>query len=83
VARVLKSKWKEEEAKKAIGKELVQLFQELVALVPIRRPEIPHNATILKSHMFLVNKYHASRDFEKGQGKGHSRWLRSEYRNVP
>jgi len=31
------------------------LFLELVAMVPLKRHEIPVTTTILKSHMFLVN----------------------------
>lgn len=52
-------------AKKAIKGELHQLFQELVALVPVKRNQIPESMTILKSHMFLVNKYLANGDFNQ------------------
>jgi len=41
------------------------LFLELVALVPRRRHQIPATVTILKSHLFLVNKYLANGDFDK------------------
>ena len=41
------------------------MFLELVALVPLRRHKIPATATILKSHMFLVNKYLANGNFDK------------------
>jgi hypothetical protein len=46
-------------------KELQQLFLELVALVLLQRHDIPMNATILKLHMFLVNKYVATGDFDQ------------------
>ncbi len=65
VTKVLQKEWKQEQATKAIKKELSQLFEELVAIVPIKRPEIPPNATILNSHMFLVNKYNVDGEFEK------------------
>jgi hypothetical protein len=41
------------------------LFLELVALVLLQRHDIPMNATILKLHMFLVNKYVATGDFDQ------------------
>ncbi len=41
------------------------MFLELVALVPLRRHQIPATVTILKSHLFLVNKYLANGDFDK------------------
>jgi hypothetical protein len=36
-----------------------------VAIIPIRKSEIPEDATILNSHVFLVNKYNANGEFEK------------------
>jgi hypothetical protein len=65
VTKVSQKEWKEEQATKAIKKELAQLFDELVAIVPVKRHEIPPEATILNSHMFLVNKYNAEGEFEK------------------
>jgi hypothetical protein len=65
VTKVSQKEWKEEQATKAIKKELAQLFEELVAIVPVKCHEIPPNATILNSHMFLVNKYNAEGEFEK------------------
>jgi hypothetical protein len=44
---------------------LIQLFEELEAIVPIKRQDIPKDATILNSHMFLINKYDADGEFEK------------------
>jgi hypothetical protein len=61
---VSRSEWEQKSADDAIKKELRQLFLELVALVPLRKHEIPVMATILKSHMFLVNKYLANGDFD-------------------
>jgi hypothetical protein len=65
VTKVSQKEWKQEQATKAIKKELSQIFEELVAIVPIKCPDIPPNATILNSHMFLVNKYNADGEFEK------------------
>jgi hypothetical protein len=63
--KVSRSEWEQKPADDAIKKELRQLFLELVALVPLRRHEIPATVTMLKSHMFLVNKYLANGDFDK------------------
>jgi hypothetical protein len=65
VTKVSHDEWRQELADKAIKKELSQLFEELVAIVPVKREDIPTNATILNSHMFLVNKYDANGVFEK------------------
>jgi hypothetical protein len=65
VTKVLHDEWKQELTDKAIKKELSQLFEELVAIVPVKRTNIPSNAMILNSHMFLVNKYDANGMFEK------------------
>jgi hypothetical protein len=63
VMMVARSAWQEEAAKKAIKKELAQLVKELGAIVPVKRTSIPKGVTILKSHMFLVNKYLANGGF--------------------
>jgi hypothetical protein len=65
VTKVTRDAWKEALANQAIKKELRQLFEELVALVPVKKDMIPDDATILNSHMFVVNKYAANGDFEK------------------
>jgi hypothetical protein len=57
--------WQQEQSKIAIRKELKQLFEELVAIVPVKRQQIPKDASILNSHMFLVDKYNAEGKFEK------------------
>jgi hypothetical protein len=49
VTKVSQKGWQEEQASIAIKKELSQLFEELVAIVPVKKPEIPENATILNS----------------------------------
>jgi hypothetical protein len=41
VTKVSQKEWKEQQATKAIKKELAQLFDELVAIVPVKRHEIP------------------------------------------
>jgi hypothetical protein len=65
VTKVSRSEWKQERTERAIKKELSQLFEELVAIVPVKRQAIPSNVTILNSHMFVVNKYDANGEFEK------------------
>jgi len=65
VMKVARSAWQEEAAKEAIKRELAQLIKELVAIVPVKRTSIPQGVTILKSHMFLINKYLANGGFDK------------------
>ncbi len=65
VTKVSRDAWKEALVNQAIKKELRQLFEELVALVPVKKDAIPADATILNSHMFVVNKYAANGGFEK------------------
>jgi hypothetical protein len=65
VTKVASSAWEEQAAKVALKKELWQLIEELVAIVPVRQTSIPADVTILKSHMFLVNKYLADGSFDK------------------
>jgi hypothetical protein len=69
VTKVSRSEWKQEHTERAIKKELLQLFEELVAIVPVKRQTMPNNATILNSHMFVVNKYDANGEFEKVQAR--------------
>jgi hypothetical protein len=69
VTKVSRNEWKQEHTEKAIKKELSQLFEELVAIVPVKRPTIPNDATILNSHMFVVNKYDANGEFGKVKAK--------------
>jgi hypothetical protein len=64
VTKVARSAWEEQAAKIAIEKELWQLIEELVAIVPVKCTSILADVTILKSHMFLVNKYLGSGSFD-------------------
>jgi hypothetical protein len=68
VTKVARSAWEEQAAKIAIEKELRQLIEELVAIVPVKRTSIPADVTILKSHMLLVNKYMAGGSFDEVKG---------------
>jgi hypothetical protein len=55
-----------EEAKwKAIEAEILQIFVELKALLPVMREDIPEDAEILRSFIFLVEKFLANGDFDK------------------
>jgi hypothetical protein len=53
------------ETRKAISAELKQLFEDLQALCPVLKESIPSNERVLKSHMFVVEKYLANGKFEK------------------
>jgi hypothetical protein len=65
VTKVAAEDWKEAENTKAIKIELKMLFEELKALRPIRRVAIKAGMKILRSHMFLVEKYLADGTFGK------------------
>jgi hypothetical protein len=55
-----------EEAKwKAIQAEILQIFIELKAHMPVMREDIPEDAEILRSFIFLVEKFLASGEFDK------------------
>lgn len=59
-----------EEAKwKAIEAEILQIFVELKALMPVMREDIPEDAEILRSFIFLVEKFLANGDFDKVKGR--------------
>jgi hypothetical protein len=64
VTKNARSEWQEEATKRAIMNELRQLFQEMVAVLPVHCNMIPPNSTILKSHIFVVNKYLADGAFD-------------------
>jgi hypothetical protein len=64
VTKVARSAWEEQAAKIAIEKELWQLIEELVVIVPVKCTSILADVTILKSHMFLVNKYLGDGSFD-------------------
>jgi hypothetical protein len=55
--------WKTEAADVAIKAELRMLFEELKALRCIKRASIKAGTKILKSHMFVVEKYLANGSF--------------------
>lgn len=55
-----------EEAKwKAIEAEILQIFVELKALLPVMSEDIPEDAEILRSFIFLVERFLANGDFDK------------------
>jgi hypothetical protein len=65
VTKVSAEEWKDVENAKAIKIELRMLFEELKALRPVRRATIKGGTKILRSHMFLVEKYLADGTFDK------------------
>jgi hypothetical protein len=69
VTKVSRDEWKTEEKDKAIKVELGMLFNELKALRAVRRASIKAGTKILKSHMFVVEKYLASGEFDKTKAR--------------
>jgi hypothetical protein len=65
VTKVSKENWKMEATMIVIESELRVLFEELKALRCIRRASIKAGTKILKSHMFVVEKYLANGSFDK------------------
>jgi hypothetical protein len=65
VTKVSREDWKTEASTIVIKAELKMLFEDLKALRCIRRAEIKAGTKILKSHMFLVEKYLANGEFDK------------------
>jgi hypothetical protein len=65
VTKVSKEDWKMEASTVAIEAELRMLFQELKALRCVRRASIKAGTKILKSHIFVVEKYLADGGFDK------------------
>jgi len=65
VTKVSKEDWKTEASTKAIELELKMLFAELKALRCVKRAAIKARTKILKSHMFVVEKYLANGNFDK------------------
>ncbi len=41
----------------AIQKELIQIFQELKAVIPVMRHDIPEDAEVLRCFIFMVEKF--------------------------
>jgi hypothetical protein len=56
VTKISRKEWNRAAVQEAIKKELVELFEELKALRPIRRASIKSGTKLLKSHMFIVEK---------------------------
>ncbi len=56
------AKWKTFEA------EILQIFVELKALLPVLQEDIPEDAEILRSFIFLVEKFLANGEFDKVKG---------------
>jgi hypothetical protein len=69
VTKVSRDEWKTEEKAKAIKVELGMLFNELKALRAVRRASIKVGTKILKLHMFVVEKYLASGEFDKTKAR--------------
>jgi hypothetical protein len=65
VTKVSREDWKMEASTIAINAELKMLFEDLKALRCVRRAEITAGTKILKSHMFVVEKYLANGEFDK------------------
>jgi hypothetical protein len=65
VTKVNREDWKTEVLTIAIKAELKMLFEDLKALRCVRRAEIKAGTKILKSHMFVVEKYLANGEFDK------------------
>jgi hypothetical protein len=49
----------------AIQKEILQVFEELQALTPVLKAEVPKDAEVLRCFIFLVEKFLANGQFEK------------------
>jgi hypothetical protein len=64
VTKVARTEWKNKVADKAIKAELSMLFDELYALRVVCRASIKAGTKILKSHMFVVEKYLATGEYE-------------------
>jgi hypothetical protein len=56
---------KEQAKFEAIQKEVLQLFQELEALMPVMKSNIPEDAEVLRCFIFLVEKFLANGEFDK------------------
>jgi hypothetical protein len=49
----------------AIQKEILQIFEELKAVIPVMKNEVPEDAEVLRCFIFLVEKFLANGEFEK------------------
>ncbi len=60
----------EEKAKlKAIKAEILLIFKELKAVMPVFKKDIPEDVEILRSFIFLVEKYLANGEFDKTKAR--------------
>jgi hypothetical protein len=69
VTKVSREDWKTEASSIAINAEIKMLFQDLKALRCVQRAEIKAGMKILKSHMFVVEKYLANGKFDKRKAR--------------
>ena len=67
MTKVQESSWKEEAQKIAINGEIAQLFEELKAVKPVM--QVPNGAEVMRSHMFVVDKFKANGDFDKTKAR--------------
>ena len=65
VTKVPDDNMKADKTRNAIIAELKQLFDDLEALCPVLRDDIPPKTKVLNSHMFVVEKYLACGKFDK------------------
>jgi hypothetical protein len=49
----------------AIQKEILQIFEELKAVIPVMKDEVPEDAEVLRFFIFLVEKFLANGEFDK------------------
>ncbi len=69
VTKVAAAEWKNKATDKAIKAELSMLFDELHALRAVCCASIKAGTKILKSHMFVVEKYLAMGEYEKTKAR--------------
>jgi hypothetical protein len=56
---------KEKAKLEALQKEILQIFEELQAITPVLKAEVPKDAEILRCFIFLVEKFLANGQFDK------------------
>jgi hypothetical protein len=65
VTKILEGNLMSRKTEEAISAELKQRFEDLQALHPVLKEDIPTNTKVLRSHMFVVEKYLACGKFDK------------------
>jgi hypothetical protein len=70
LTKIQETTWKldaeKEQAKLgAIQKEIMQIFEELQAVMPVMKDEVPEDAEVLRCFIFLVETFFANGEFEK------------------